>query len=134
MTATDFCIYMKGRKEIILLDYLLHLQILCIGKSLPPNSSLHFFFFFFYWNPLCLNSQSLFLGCKLVPLYLFFNFSYKEHQRLLSSSIWLISLSVQSFKVHPPRNQWHNFLILVVLFFHSARLSDGPLSIWNTFS
>ena len=62
------------------------------------------------------------------------NFSYKEHQRLSSSSVWLISLSVQSFKIHPPRNQWHNYLILVALFFHSARLSDGPLSIWNTFS
>ena len=74
MTATDFCVYMEGKKEIILLDYLLQLQILCICKSLPPNSSLPFLFFFFNWNPLCLNFQSLFLGCKLVPLYLFFNF------------------------------------------------------------
>ena len=83
---------------------------------------------------LCVWILSLFLSCELVPLYLFFNFSYKEHQRLSSSSVWLISLSVQSFKIHPPRNQWHNYLILVALFFHSARLSDGPLSICNTSS
>ena len=27
LDATDFCVYMEGRKEIILLDYLLYLQI-----------------------------------------------------------------------------------------------------------
>ena len=80
----------------------------------PPNSSLPFFFFF-YWNPLCLNSESL-LGWNLVPLYLFLNFSYKGHQRLLSSSFWLILLSVWFFKFHPLSDQWHNFIILMVLF------------------
>ena len=60
MTATDFCIYMEGRKEIILLDYLLHLQILCICKSLPPNSSLPFFFFFLLEPSVFEFSESLF--------------------------------------------------------------------------
>ena len=72
--------------------------------------------FFFHWNPLCLNSQSLFLDYNLVSLYRIKNFSDKGHQRLLSSSVWLISLSVWSFKVHPPSNQWHNFIISVALF------------------
>ena len=36
---------------------------------------------------------------------------------LLSSSLWLISLNVWSFEVHPPSDQWYNFIISVVLFY-----------------
>ena len=87
-------------------------ESLPLNLSLPPTP----FFFFFCWNPVCLNSQSLFLDCNLVSLYRFWNFSHKGHQRLLSSSVWLIALSVWSFKVHPPSNKWHNFVISVGLF------------------
>ena len=83
---------------------------LCICKSLSLNSSLPF------PGTLCVWILSLYLSCELVPLYLFFNFSYKGYQRLFSSSVWLISFSVWVFKVHPPSDQWHNFIISVALF------------------
>ena len=102
----------------VLLEHLSHLQIsvymwVPTSEFIPAPDTL---FFFFCWNPVCLNSQSLFLDCNLVSLYRFWNFSHKGHQRLLSSSVWLIALSVWSFKVHPPSNKWHNFVISVGLF------------------
>ena len=46
MTATDFCVYMEGRKEIMLLDYLLHLQI-SVYMKVPTSEFIPGLSFFF---------------------------------------------------------------------------------------
>lgn len=92
---------------------------LCVYVSpylqIHPRPFFFFFFFNFLFFSLCLNSESLF-GLKLSSFVSLFYFSYKGHQRLLPSSVWLISLSIWSFKVHPPSNQWRNFIISVMPF------------------
>ena len=68
ITGTDFCVYVRP-------DVLIH-----------PCS------FTFSWNPLCLNSQSLFLSYKCISLSLFFYFAYQGHHMLFSFSVCLTSL------------------------------------------
>lgn len=71
--AKDFSAYVEGRKEIILLNYLLWLQITITRLVVALDSSLDIsFFFFFFLLILGLGlSQSLILCLQLPPLYLF---------------------------------------------------------------
>ena len=82
---------------------------LCICWSSPPNSSLLFQLF---WNPLCLNSQSLFL-CSCISS---FNFAWNSQHMLFSYSVCLTLFSVWSSKFHPCGDQWNNFIISVAGF------------------
>ena len=99
----------------------------CVIPKLLINSLASPFLLFFLIF-LCLNSQSQFLCCNLVPFYLFLNFSYNGHHMLLSSSLWLILLSMWCSSVHFYGYKWiaiqlHNFRASFSL------LNDSPLSI-----
>ena len=68
--AKDFSAYVEGRKEIILLNYLLWLQITITRLVVVLDSSLDISFFLLLILGLGLN-QSLILCLQLLPLYLF---------------------------------------------------------------
>ena len=59
--------------------------------------------------------QRILLCCKLVLFFSFFLFCLKGSSSAVLC-IWLISLRVWISKVHPSGDQWHNFIISVVLF------------------
>ena len=67
------CIWKEGRKEILLVDSLLQIQI-----YVKPDLLIHPCYFSFLGTLcLCVNSQSLFLN-KCVPLYLAFYFAQRD--------------------------------------------------------
>ena len=68
--AKDFRAYVEGRKEIILLNYLLRLQITFTRLVVALDSSLDISFFFFLLILGLGLSQSLILCLQLPPLYL----------------------------------------------------------------
>ena len=73
-------------------------------------------FFFFFGSIFFRLKSSVFLCCKLFPLYLFFQFCFEgTSSAFFFFSLLLTPLSVWSSKVHPSGYQWHNNLISVAV-------------------
>ena len=95
-------------------------RFLCLCSSQTPNlfPAVHCVLFFFM-DPFVW-ILSLLLSCTFILLYLslslFKKYCLERTWYIIASSVWLNSLSVWLFKVHPCGSQCHNFLILVSVF------------------
>ena len=83
-----FCVNVEEwRKELILVDYLLQIQL--FGYILVSTSQFIPDFSFLFFNSLCFNPQSLFLCFKLLPLCFFFKFCLQETPASFFLYCWL---------------------------------------------
>ena len=104
-----FSVYEEGRKEIILVDYILQIYVywfVTISLFIPGT-----FFFFF-------NSLYLRVTFSVVNyfLYVFLSISPSRDITYYFLPLLLTSLSVFSSKVHLCWDHWHNFIISMVIF------------------
>ena len=128
---TDFCVYVEGRnkewrnkegrqgrKQIILVNYLLQIPFLCICS---PEFLIHPWPFIvsFLWNSLFVFefSESLSLYCILVSWFLFFLSRRNIKCYFLPLfSIYFPPLSVWFSSLHHCGKPWPNFITAVLLF------------------